>query len=179
MLPDVLAWSFPILFYFTIYSATESTPVLGLQFSTGLLTSFRYWIDTGFKSAIRYWVADIIPLLNRHRFQVCNSVLGCWHHSATESTPDSNLHSGTGLSTSFRYWGPYIGTISFRLYKQCRSSVGIQYWKSDIGTMSFRSSVSYNPTWEMQVSLTLIQFYKLYWTIFFRVNRFFIQRSFL
>ena len=28
-------------------------------------------------------VSDIIPLLNRHRFQVCNSVLGCRHHTAT------------------------------------------------------------------------------------------------
>ena len=71
---------------------------------TGLPTSFRYWIDTGFMSAIRYW-------------------------------------------------GPYIGTMSFRLYKRCRSIVGIQYWKTDIGTISFRSSVSDNPTWVLWLFL--------------------------
>ena len=56
-------------------SSVDSTMVLSLQSSTGLPTSFRYWIDTGFRSAIQYWIADIIPLLNRHRFHVCNPVL--------------------------------------------------------------------------------------------------------
>ena len=88
------------------------------------------------------------------------SSTGFRHRSSIESTPVSGLQFSTGLPTSFRYWidtgfmsairywGPYIGTMSFRLYKLCRSSVGIQYWKTDIGTMSFRSSLSDNPSWE-------------------------------
>ena len=77
--------------------------------------------NNGLKSSIQYWVADIISLLYRHRFQVCNSILGCRHLSVTESTPVSGLQSATEDPIQERH----------------RSNVGFPVLNSDTGPKSF------------------------------------------
>ena len=77
--------------------------------------------NNGLKSSIQYWVADIISLLYRHRFQVCNSILGCRHLSVTESTPVSGLQSATEDPIQERH----------------RSNVGFPVLNSDTGPTSF------------------------------------------